>query len=211
MTPKEVLNLAKDLKVKMVDLKFTDLPGTWQHFSVPTSELSEDVFEDGFGFDGSSIRGWRAINESDMLTIPDPKSAKIDPFCEVPTLSMICNIVDPITREPYGRDPRHIAQKAVEYLKSTGIADTAFFGPEAEFFIFDDVRYEQSPSSSFFQIDSEEAEWNMGRDEGNSNLGHKIRHKQGYFPVAPTDSQQDIRTEMVLEMENAGIDRKSVV
>jgi glutamine synthetase len=205
MTPKEVLNLAKDLKVKMVDLKFTDLPGTWQHFSVPTSELSEDVFEDGFGFDGSSIRGWRAINESDMLTIPDPKSAKIDPFCEVPTLSMICNIVDPITREPYGRDPRHIAQKAVEYLKSTGIADTAFFGPEAEFFIFDDVRYEQSPSSSFFQIDSEEAEWNMGRDEGNSNLGHKIRHKQGYFPVAPTDSQQDIRTEMVLEMENAGI------
>lgn len=205
MTPKEVLNLAKDLKVKMVDIKFTDLPGTWQHFSVPKSELNEDLFEDGLGFDGSSIRGWKAINDSDMLVMPDPKSARLDPFCAEPTLSLTCDIVDPITREPYNRDPRAICKKGEEYLKSLGIADTAYIGPEAEFFIFDDIRYEQSEFSSFYSVDSVEAHWNSGRDEDSNNQGHKIRAKGGYFPVSPTDQFQDLRTEMVLELQNVGL------
>ena len=205
MTPKEVVNLAKDLKCKMVDFKFIDLPGTWQHFSVPMSELSEDLFEEGLGFDGSSIRGWKAINESDMLVIPDPSTALLDPFCAEPTLSLNCNIVDPLTHNPYGRDPRGIAKKAEEYLKSTGLADTAYFGPEAEFFVFDDIRFDQTEYSSFFQIDSVEAQWNMGADEVGNNQGHKIKYKGGYFPVAPTDQFQDLRTEMVLEMEKVGI------
>lgn len=205
MTPKEVLNLAKDLKTSMVDFKFTDLLGTWQHFSVPVSELTTDIFDEGLGFDGSSIRGWRAINESDMLVMPDAKTAKLDPFCQEPTLSLICDITDPITKKPYDRDPRGIAKRAEAYLKSTGIADTAFIGPEAEFFIFDNVRYEQNEFSSFHQIDSSEASWNTGRDEGDNNQGYKVRIKGGYFPVAPTDQQQDIRTEMSLELERAGI------
>lgn len=203
MTPKEVLNLAKDLKTQMVDFKFVDLLGTWQHFSVPMNELTEEVFEEGLGFDGSSIRGWKAINESDMLVMPDPVTAKLDPFCADPTLSLSCNIVDPITKESYNRDPRAIAAKAEQYLKSTGIADTAYFGPEAEFFVFDDIRYEENPYGAFFEIDSEEAAWNTGR--GESNLGHKIRHKGGYFPVAPSDQFQDMRTEMTLIMNEMGL------
>lgn len=206
MTPKEVINLAKDLKASMVDLKFIDLPGTWQHFSVPISELSVELFEEGLGFDGSSIRGWKAINESDMLVIPDAKSARLDPFCKEPTLSLTCDIVDPITKQFYGRDPRGVTIRAEEYLKSTGLADTAYFGPEAEFFIFDNVQYDQSENGAFYHIDSDEAQWNTGRDEANANLGHKIRHKAGYFPVSPTDQLQDLRTEMVLELQKAGIE-----
>ncbi len=204
MKPKEVLAFAKENNARIVDFKFIDFPGVWQHFSVPTVELSESVFEDGLGFDGSSIRGWQAIDSSDMLIIPDPATAVIDPFMQVPTLSLICNIIDPITREKYTRDPRHIAQKAEEYLKSTGIGDTSYFGPEAEFFIFDSIRFDQSHQHGFYYIDSEEGRWNTGAN-GNPNLGYKPRYKEGYFPVPPTDSQQDIRSEIVLEMENIGI------
>jgi len=204
MTPKEVVDLAKKNKTKIVDIKFMDLLGTWQHFSVPTSELEESLFEEGLGFDGSSIRGWQAINASDMLVIPDPTTAVMDPFMNVPTLSVLCNIVDPITKEKYSRDPRNVAQKAEAYLKSTGIGDTAFFGPEPEFFIFDDVRYQNDSNQCFYAVDSEEGTWNSGRDE-EPNLGHKPRHKEGYFPVSPSDSLQDIRTEMLLLMEQVGI------
>lgn len=204
MTPKEVLQFAKENGAKMVDLKFLDFIGTWQHFSVPLSELKEDSFEEGFGFDGSSIRGWQPIHASDMLVIPDPKTALMDPFTEVPTLSLICNIFDPITKEAYTRDPRYIAQKAEAYLKSTGIADTAYFGPEAEFFIFDDIRFDSKENCSYYFLDSKEGRWNTGREE-NPNLGYKPRYKEGYFPVPPTDSLQDIRSEMVLTMINLGI------
>ncbi|GJL49937.1 type I glutamate--ammonia ligase [Candidatus Nitrospira salsa] len=203
MTPREVLDYAKKNKVEMVDLKFVDFLGTWQHFSVPTSELTLDLFKDGSGFDGSSIRGWRAIQNSDMLLVPDPDTARMDPFTEIPTLSMVGNVEDPITRQGYERDPRFIAQNAEKYLKSTKIADTSYWGPEAEFFIFDHVSYDQNAYSGFYFIDSEEGIWNSG-DEGN-NLGSRPRHKEGYFPVAPTDSQQDIRSEMVREMEKVGI------
>ncbi len=204
MNAKDVLNYANEHGVKIVDLKFNDFPGMWQHFSVPLHQLTEDSFTEGFGFDGSSIRGWQPINASDMLVIPDPTTAQIDPFMRIPTLSLICNIADPITREPYSRDPRNIAQKAEKYLIQTGIADLAFFGPEAEFFIFDDVRYGQTQHSAFYQVDSSEGWWNTGRDE-EPNLGYKPRHKEGYFPVPPSDSQQDLRTEMVLELEALGI------
>ncbi|MCA9470897.1 MAG: type I glutamate--ammonia ligase [Nitrospirales bacterium] len=203
MTPREVLDFAKKNKVEMVDLKFVDLMGTWQHFSIPTSELSLDLFKEGSGFDGSSIRGWRAIQNSDMLLVPDPSTASLDPFTEIPTLSMIGNVEDPITRQGYERDPRFIAQKAEKYLQSTKIGDTSYWGPEAEFFIFDHVSYDQNAHSGFYFIDSDEGVWNSG-DEGN-NLGSRPRHKEGYFPVSPTDSQQDIRSEMVREMEKAGI------
>lgn len=204
MTPKEVLSLAKAKNVRIVDMKFMDLLGTWQHFSVPVSELEEHLFDEGLGFDGSSIRGWQAINASDMLVIPDPKTAVMDPFMEIPTLSMLCNIVNPITREKYTRDPRNIAQKAEAYLQSTGIGDTAYIGPEAEFFIFDDIRYSCAPQHSFYYLDSNEGNWNTGRDE-KPNLGYKPRHKEGYFPVSPSDGLQDIRTEMMLLMEEVGI------
>lgn len=203
-TPKEVLAMAKENKAKMVDFKFVDLPGIWQHFSVPLAEISEDSFEGGFGFDGSSIRGFQPIHASDMLIIPDPKTAVMDPFHAVPTISLICNIVDPITKQAYSRDARYIAQKAESYLKSTGLAETAFFGPEAEFFIFDSVKFDQGVNHGFYHIDSVEGQWNSGRDE-NPNLGYKPRYKEGYFPVPPTDSQQDIRSEMVLVMEQVGI------
>ncbi len=203
-TPKDVLHFARGEGAKLVDLKFIDWPGVWQHFTVPLHELDEDTFEEGFGFDGSSIRGWQSIESSDMLVVPDPRTAFIDPFCEHPTLSLICNVVDPITRESYSRDPRHIASKAINYLKLTGIADTAYFGPEAEFFIFDDVRYQTSQNSGFYYVDSIEASWNSGREE-NPNLGHKPRNKEGYFPVPPTDTFQDLRSEMVLQMEELGI------
>jgi glutamine synthetase len=204
MTPKEVLAFANEKGAKVVDIRFLDFPGVWQHFSVPISELDESSFEDGFGFDGSSIRGWQPINASDMLVIPDPTTAKIDPFFEVPTLVVVGNIVDPITRESYTRDPRFIAQKAESYLKSTGIGDTAFIGPEAEFFIFDEIRFESSRHRAFYEIDSIEGIWNSGRDEG-PNLGYKPRHKQGYFPVPPMDKFQDLRTEMLLVLEELGI------
>jgi len=203
-SPKEVLTFAKENKVEFVDLKFIDLPGVWQHFTVPISELSESSFEEGFGFDGSSIRGWQPINLSDMLVIPDADTAVLDPFMQHPTLSLIVNIVDPITKEPYTRDPRNIAQKAEKYLKTTGLADTVFFGPEAEFFIFDNIRFDQSQNFGFYYIDSVEGRWNSGKEES-PNLGYKPRYKEGYFPVPPTDSLQDIRSEMCLEMQKLGI------
>ncbi|MFB3818174.1 MAG: type I glutamate--ammonia ligase [Candidatus Methylomirabilales bacterium] len=204
MTPKDVIKLAKDQGAKFLDLKFMDYPGMWQHFTLPIHHLGESCFEEGFGFDGSSIRGWQAIHASDMLVVPDPVTAVMDPFTAVPTLSLICNIVDPITKERYSRDPRNIAQKSEAYLKSTGIADTAYFGPEAEFFIFDDIRYDAKEHCAFYYIDSVEGQWNTGRSEG-PNLGYKARYKEGYFPVAPTDSMNDIRSEMVLVMESIGI------
>jgi glutamine synthetase len=204
MTAKEAVRFAREHQAEAVDFKFMDLLGTWQHFTIPVSEYEEDIFEAGLGFDGSSIRGWQPINASDMLVMPDPATAVIDPFCERPTLSLICNIVDPITKEEYSRDPRNIARKAEAYLKSTGIGDTAYFGPEPEFFIFDDVRYDQNQHEGYYHIDSGEAVWNSGRTEG-PNLGSKIRYKEGYFPVAPLDTQQDIRTEMVQYMERVGI------
>ena len=203
MTPREVLDFAKKNKVEMVDLKFVDLVGTWQHFSAPTSELTLDLFKDGAGFDGSSIRGWKAIQNSDMLVFPDPNTARLDPFNEIPTLSMVCNVQDPITRASYERDPRGVAQRAEQYLKSTRIGDLSYWGPEAEFFVFDHASYDQTSNSGYYFIDSEEGIWNSG-DDGH-NLGSRPRHKEGYFPVAPTDTQQDIRSEMVREMEKAGI------
>ena len=203
MTAREVLDFAKKNKVEMVDLKFVDLVGTWQHFSIPTSELSMDLFKDGSGFDGSSIRGWKMIENSDMLVVPDPNTAILDPFMEIPTLSMICNVQDPISREVYERDPRGVAQRAEQYLKSTKIGDVSFWGPEAEFFVFDHASYDQNSHSGYYFIDSEEGIWNSGRE--GQNLGSRPRHKEGYFPVSPTDSQQDIRSEMVREMEKAGM------
>jgi glutamine synthetase len=205
MTPKEVIELANRNEARILDLKFMDFPGMWQHFSVPIRQLTEEAFEEGFGFDGSSIRGWQAIHTSDMLVIPDPNTAVMDPIAEVPTLSLICNIVDPITKERYTRDPRHIAQKAEAYLRSTGLADTAYFGPEAEFFIFDDIRYDSRENCGFYFIDSVEGQWNTGAEEM-PNLGYKPRYKEGYFPVPPTDSYQDLRTEMVLLLEKVGIE-----
>jgi glutamine synthetase len=205
MTPKEVLEMAKENGAKVVDLRFMDFPGLWQHFTVPVGELEESSFEDGFGFDGSSIRGWQPIHASDMLVVPDATTAKMDPFYEAPTLVLICNIVDPVTREAYTRDPRNITKKADAYLKSSGIGDVAYFGPEAEFFIFDDIRFESTRFSAFYEIDSVEGNWNTGRDEG-PNLGYKPRPKEGYFPVPPMDKFQDLRTEMVLTLENLGIE-----
>ncbi len=204
MTPSEVLALAKAEKAEMVDIKFMDFPGMWQHCTYPISELNEDVFTDGWGFDGSSIRGWQAIHASDMLIIPDPTTAMMDPFTKYPTLSMVAYIVDPITKENYSRDPRNVARKAEEYLKSTGIGDTVYFGPEAEFFIFDDIRYHSDESGAFYAVDSVEAQWNTGADEG-PNLGHKPRYKEGYFPVPPTDSYMDLRSDMVMVMQQCGI------
>lgn len=203
-TPKQVVEMAKRAQVKMIDVKFVDTFGTWQHFSVPTRELTVDVFKDGFGFDGSSIRGWKSIEASDMLAMPDPATAFIDPFCEVPTLSLTCTIAETGTKEAYERDPRGIARRGEQYLKSTRIADTAVFGPEAEFFIFDDVRYDAASNGCFYEVESEEGIWNSGRDEM-PNLGHKVRHKEGYLPVPPTDVFQDLRTEMVLQLEALGV------
>ena len=205
MTSQEVLKMVKENDVKMVDLRFMDFPGLMQHFAIPASRLEENTFEDGIGFDGSSIRGWKAIHESDMLVIPDPSTALIDPFYKAKTLILQCDIADPITRERYSRCPRHIARKAENYMKSTGIADIAYFGPEAEFFIFDDIRFDQNAHSGYYFIDSNEGIWNSGREE-NPNLGYKPRHKEGYFPVPPTDSQEDIRAEMVLTMMECGLE-----
>jgi len=196
--------MAKKADVKMVDVKFVDTFGTWQHFSVPVGELTEEAFAEGLGFDGSSIRGWKSIEASDMLAMPDPGTAFMDPFCAVPTLSLACTIAETGTKEAYTRDPRGIAQRAEKYLASTGLADTAVFGPEAEFFIFDNVQYDQKSNGTFYSIDSEEGVWNTGREEM-PNLGYKIRHKEGYFPVAPADTQQDIRTEMLLTLQSLGV------
>jgi glutamine synthetase len=205
MTTDSVLELAKKHGVKMVDLKFSDMLGMWQHFTIPLHQLTGEVFENGLMFDGSSIRGWRDIHESDMMIKPDPNTAQIDPFMEVPTLSLICDVHVPETGEGYNRDPRQIVKKALSYLKSLGIADTAFFGPEAEFFIFDDIRYEQTQNGGFYKIESDEAHWNTGRDEGGKNLGYKPRPKEGYFPALPHDTMHDLRTEICLELEKLGI------
>jgi glutamine synthetase len=185
-------------------LRFIDLPGTWQHWSQPVSTIDEDFFKEGSGFDGSSIRGFQAIHESDMMLVPDPNTAFIDPFFEATTLVLICDVVDPITREPYSRDPRYVALKAEQYLKSTGIADQSFWGPEAEFFIFNEMKFDQTMNSGYYSIDSTEGLWNMGRDEY-PNLAYKIRNKEGYFPVPPNDSQQDVRSEMVTLMMEIGM------
>ncbi|MCX7014564.1 MAG: type I glutamate--ammonia ligase [Candidatus Sumerlaeota bacterium] len=210
-SPKDVLTLCKERNVQCVDFKFMDFPGMWQHFTVPVDKLDASAFEDGFGFDGSSIRGWQAINESDMLIMPDPATAFIDPFTKAVTISLVCNIVDPITREKYTRDPRNIALKAEAYLQASGVGDVAYFGPEAEFFIFDEVRYDQGPNFGYYYIDSDEGAWNSGRDyakeiPGAKNLGYKLRYKEGYFPVPPSDSLQDLRSEMMLTLIECGID-----
>jgi glutamine synthetase len=204
-TPKDVMQLIKDKGVKIVDLKFIDLPGIWQHCSFYIDEISEQTITEGLAFDGSSIRGWKAINESDMLMVPDPNSAFIDPFMEGPTLSMTCSIREPRTGQPYSRCPRVIASKALDYVKNSGVADTIYVGPEAEFFIFDDVRFDQTVNSGYYYVDSVEGRWNSGRQEGNGNLGYKPRYKEGYFPVPPTDTLQDIRTEMLLTMGELGV------
>ena len=200
-----VMKMIKDQGVKMIDFKFMDFPGQWQHFSVPVNQFKESSFEDGFGFDGSSIRGWKAINESDMLIIPDAGTAFIDQFIEVKTLSLICDVHDPITKERYERCPRSIAQKAEAYLKSTGIADTCYFGAEAEFFILDDVRFDTNEHSSYYFLDSIEGRWNSGRDEM-PNLAYKPRYKEGYFPVPPTDHYQDLRNEMTQNLIAVGLE-----
>ncbi len=186
MTPKEVLALVKKHNVEMVDCRIIDPFGRWQHCSHPISHFDESTFEDGYGFDGSSIRGWKAINESDMLMMPDPASAFIDPFLAHPTLVLICDVVDPITRQPYPRDPRLLAKRAEAYLKHTGVADTAYFGPEAEFFVFDDARFGTGANHGFYELDSSEAVWNTGREEGGRNPGYKIRHKEATSRVHRT-------------------------
>ena len=203
MGMKEVMKLAEEAGAQFVDMKFIDLPGRWQHLTVPIRELTEDFFEDGHGFDGSSVAGWQGINESDMLLIPDADTAHIDPFLGYTTLSITCDVVDPITREPYGRDPRGVAKRLEAFLQSTGHCDTAYIGPEAEFFIFDEARFHQDNNSGFFEVDSNEGIWNSGAP--GPNTGHRPAHKGGYFPVSPVDSQTDLRSEMCLELEALGI------
>jgi glutamine synthetase len=203
MTPKDVLQLAERNKAKMVDIRFSDLPGLWHHISFPMQGLDEGSFEDGFGIDGSSIRGWAAIHESDMLLVPDPATVFVDPFRDVATLCMIGDILDPITKQQYPRDPRYIARKAEAYLGFSGVADVAYFGAEPEFFIFDNIRFDQREHYGFYFIDAEEGRWNSAREE--RNLGYRPRHKEGYFPVPPTDHYQDLRTEMALAMERCGL------
>jgi glutamine synthetase len=203
---KEALELAKQHEVKYVDLKFIDYPGIWQHTTIPANRLNEALFEDGLAFDGSSIRGWQPINASDMVMMPDAETAKIDPFYATKTISFICSIFDPITKQPYSRDPRFIAKKAEEYLRQTGIADTSFMGPEAEFFLFDDVRFDQSqPNAGYYYLDSNEGAWNSGRDES-PNLGYKTRHKEGYFPVPPTDTLGDLRQYIMTTLQETGVE-----
>jgi glutamine synthetase len=213
MTPEKILKKVREEGIKFIDLKFIDLPGLWQHFTITPSEIGIDdpdgakdgIWTDGIGFDGSSIRGFQEIHESDMLLKLDPATAIIDPICQYPTLSIICDIFDPITKKAYTRDPRYIAQKAIKYLKSTGIADICYCGPEAEFFIFDDVRFDQDQHSGYYFIDSVEADWNSGKDE-KPNLAYKARYKEGYFPVPPTDTLQDLRSEIVDVMHSVGLE-----
>jgi len=207
----DVSKLIRGNGTEIVDLKFCDLPGLWQHFSIPSSEISEiddlptSIWGEGIGFDGSSIRGFQQIQESDMVLLPDPETAVVDPACEVPTVSVICDVYDPITKKPYTRDPRYVAKKAEKYVKESGIADASFWGPEYEFFIFNDIRFGQSVNQGFYFIDSVEGEWNSGKEE-NPNLGYKPRFKEGYFPVPPHDSFQDFRSEIILQMIKTGID-----
>ena len=203
-TAEDILKSIKDKNVQMIDLRFTDLPGTWQHFSVPPSAVDADAMSEGIGFDGSSIRGFQEIQESDMLVVPDATTAFLDPFTSGTTLVLICNIRDPVTGQAYGRDARYVAQKAEAHLKRIGVADTVYFGPEAEFFVFNEVRYDQGINYAYHEIDSKEGIWNSGKQEA-PNLGHKPRQKEGYFPVPPVDSMQDLRTEMVLTMKSLGI------
>jgi glutamine synthetase len=203
-SPEDLLKTVKDNKIEMIDLRFTDIPGLWQHFSVPPRALDHDAIVEGVGFDGSSIRGFQEIQESDMLVTPDPSTAFLDPFIEAPTLSLICNIRDPVTGESYSRDARYVAQKAETYLSGTGIGDTAYFGPELEHFVFNEVRYDQGTNYGFYEIDAQEANWDAVNGNGPS-LGHKLRPKEGYFPVPPADTLQDARTEMVLLLEKLGI------
>lgn len=204
-SPEKVIEMAKAKGLQIVDLRFTDLFGMWQHFSIPVTELSSDLFEEGIGFDGSSIRGFQTIDESDMILVADAGSATVDPISRIPTMLLVCDVHDPITRGRYTRDPRFVADKAEDYVRTSGIATTTYFGPEAEFFVFDDVRYEQTANTSFYSVDSNEAAWNTGRDE-RPNLGYKPRHKEGYFPVPPSDSLQEFRSELVLKMQEAGVD-----
>ncbi len=206
-TPEEVMRLARESGARMVDVKFVDMPGTWQHFSIPMSAFDISAFSEGIGFDGSSIRGFQEINESDMLLIPDASTAMLDPFTAVPTLSLICDVAQPGELAPYSRDPRYIARKAEAYLQTTGLADTAYFGPEAEFFVFDEVRYRSTTNEQMAFVDSDEAHWNTGRVGASDrpNLGHRMRPKEGYFPVSPNDTLQDLRAEMALTMEACGI------
>ncbi len=205
--PQQVSDLIKKHNIRIADLKFTDLPGLWQHFSIPASDLtdSDSIWTTGIGFDGSSIRGFQEIHESDMLLVPDPASAIVDPACQVPTVSLVCDVLDPVTRKPYSRDPRYVAHKAEEHLKSSGIADTSYWGPELEHFIFDDIRFSQGVNHGFYFIDSAEGEWNSGKEEA-PNLGYKPRYKEGYFPVPPHDTLQDIRSEIMLTMMDSGVE-----
>ena len=201
----DVLNLIRDNEVQIVDLRFADLPGLMQHFSIPAHELTEEGFDEGFGFDGSSIRGFQEIQESDMILVPDPGTAVLDPFRTHPTLILNCFVKDPVTGEPYTRDPRHVAAKAEKHLEGSGIAQLSYWGPEAEFYIFDSVRFDQNQHSSYYYVDAVEGAWNSGAEEGGRNLGYKPRYKEGYFPVPPTDHYQDLRSEMALALEAAGI------
>jgi glutamine synthetase len=205
-TPSDIVGLVRDQGVEVIDFRFCDLPGLMQHFSVPAHELSEEAFEDGYGFDGSSIRGFQEIQESDMLLIPDPNTAVIDPFRTHKTLNINCFVRDPVTGESYSRDPRYVAKKAEDYLRGTGLADTAYFGPEAEFYIFDSVRFDQNQFSAYHYIDSIEGVWNSGADEDGGNKGYKPRYKEGYFPVPPMDHYQDLRSEMVRQLEACGVE-----
>jgi glutamine synthetase len=202
--PKSVLEFARQHDAKILDLRFTDIPGLWHHVSYPIEQLTEGSFEEGFGIDGSSIRAWAGIHESDMLLKPDANCHLLDPFTEVPTLVLVCDVVDPVTKQAYDRDPRFIARKAEMYLSSSGIADAAYFGAEAEFFIFDNVRFDQREQYGFYYIDAEEGRWNSGREA--NNLGYRPRFREGYFPVAPTDHYQDLRSEMMLTMQSCGME-----
>ncbi|MUL39018.1 type I glutamate--ammonia ligase [Gloeocapsopsis dulcis] len=204
-TPQDVLKMIQDENIELIDLKFVDPLGTWQHLTVHKSLIEEESFSEGVAFDGSSIRGWKSIHESDMAMRPDPNTAWIDPFMADKTLSLICTILEPRTGELYDRCPRAIAQKALDFLQAANLGDTAFFGPEAEFFIFDDVRFDQTENKSYYYVDSAEGRWNSGREEAGGNLGYKPRYKEGYFPVSPTDSLQDMRSEMLLTMAKCGV------
>ena len=206
VSPDDVIGKARDAGVQMLDVRFCDLPGQWQHFSMPIKELKADIFSDGLGFDGSSIRGFQAINESDMLLMPDAASAFVDPCLKVPTMALVCDVVDPVTGHRYSRDPRYVAYKAEEYLVKSGIATTSYWGPEAEFYIFNSVRFDQNAHEGYYHIDSEEGIWNSGSNGGQPNMGHRPRHKEGYFPVPPVDKLQDLRSKITLALEAAGID-----
>jgi glutamine synthetase len=205
MTPREILALCREREIQAVDLRFMDFPGTQKHFTIPVQALTTEAFDDGFSFDASSMHGWQSINESDMLVLPQAETAFVDPFMQQ-TLAMTCNIQDPITREDYAKDPRNVARKADKYMQSTGIADVALFGPEAEFFVFDDVRFDQNEHEAFYHLDSVEGQWNRGRSDSGSNAGYRIRYKEGYFPVPPADTLQDLRTAIMLTLIECGVE-----